>query len=65
MKIFFLLFIITAVQTFALFAQDKLLEVSAGKIERIKNFHSRYISSRNIDIWLPDGYSDSTKYAVL
>lgn len=48
-----------------MYAQDKLPEVSAGKIERLENFASKYISSRNIDVWLPDGYSDSIKYAVL
>ena len=36
-----------------------------GKIRHIENFKSKYVDARNIDIWLPDGYSDSEKYAVL
>jgi predicted alpha/beta superfamily hydrolase len=46
-------------------AQNLLPRVVSGKIERIESFQSKYISSRNIDIWLPENYSDSTKYAVL
>lgn len=46
-------------------AQDSLPEVVSGAVERIENFQSQYISARNIDIWLPEGYSESQKYAVL
>jgi len=38
---------------------------SHGKVIRLENFQSQYISSRNIDIWLPDNYSSGSKYAVL
>jgi enterochelin esterase-like enzyme len=40
-------------------------KVVSGSIERIENFKSKFITARNIDIWLPDGYSENTKYAVL
>jgi enterochelin esterase-like enzyme len=46
-------------------AQNQLPKVASGKIERIDNFESHYVTSRHIDIWLPEGYSDSTKYSVL
>jgi predicted alpha/beta superfamily hydrolase len=46
-------------------AQDVLPKVVAGKLDRIDNFQSEYITARNIDIWLPEGYSDTSKYAVL
>lgn len=46
-------------------AQDTLPKVVAGKIERIENFESKYITSRNVDIWMPEDYSQSKKYAVL
>ncbi len=46
-------------------AQNTLPKVVSGKIERIENFQSRYISERNIDIWLPEDYNDAIKYAVL
>lgn len=42
-----------------------LPEVSSGKIIRLDNFKSEYVSDRNVDIWLPDGYSEETKYNVL
>lgn len=36
-----------------------------GTFERIEKFHSDYISSRTVDIWLPNEYDESEKYAVL
>ena len=44
---------------------SKLVKVISGRIERIENFQSQYITPQNIDIWLPDGYSDSGRYPVL
>ena len=32
-------------------AQDVLPNVSSGKLIRIANFQSKYITQRNIDIW--------------
>ncbi len=46
-------------------AQNPLPSVVSGKIERVADFQSKYVSARNIDIWLPEGYSSSKKYAVL
>lgn len=46
-------------------AQDRLPKVVGGKIERIGNFRSEYVTPRNIDVWLPDGYSGAKKYPVL
>ena len=45
------------------FAQ--LPHVSSGTIKRIENFQSKFVTARNIDIWLPEGYSTNNKYAVL
>lgn len=39
--------------------------VTTGKVERLENFPSKYIDARNVDVWLPDGYSTKEKYAVL
>ena len=58
----FIIFLILSVQTKA---QNLLPQVVSGKIERLENFQSKYVTARNIDIWLPEGYSSSTKYAVL
>lgn len=44
---------------------QNLPKVSSGIIQRIDSFQSKFISSRNIDIWLPKDYSPSKKYAVL
>ena len=46
-------------------AQEVLPKVVAGKLERITNFKSKYVSARNVDIWLPEGYNARLKYAVL
>jgi predicted alpha/beta superfamily hydrolase len=46
-------------------AQNILPHVVSGKIERVEHFQSKYVTARNIDIWLPAGYSDSSTYAVL
>ncbi len=39
--------------------------VSSGKIERLANFPSVNVAPRNVDVWLPENYDPSTKYAVL
>ncbi len=39
--------------------------VSAGGLQRFENFPSRYVTARNVEVWLPDGYSKNEKYAVL
>ncbi|RAR70653.1 alpha/beta hydrolase [Flavobacterium aciduliphilum] len=44
---------------------QSLPEVVSGKIERITQFQSKYVTARNIDIWLPEGYSPTKKYSVL
>lgn len=46
-------------------AQDQIPPVVGGKIERIANFRSEYVTPRNIDVWLPEGYSEATRYSVL
>lgn len=38
---------------------------SGGTLLRIVDFPSNYIPLRKVDIWLPEGYSKSKKYAVL
>ncbi|WP_264557853.1 alpha/beta hydrolase [Flavobacterium sp. N1718] len=45
-------------------AQD-LPQVVSGRIERIENFPSKYVTSRTIDVWLPEGYSTAKHYDVL
>ncbi|MFZ4427883.1 MAG: alpha/beta hydrolase [Saprospiraceae bacterium] len=45
-------------------AQNPLPGVAGGKIERVAQFQSKYVTARNIDIWLPEGYPGAGKYAV-
>lgn len=44
---------------------NPLPKVISGRIQRIENFPSKYVSGRNIDIWLPATYNDSVRHAVL
>lgn len=45
-------------------ASSQLPKVVAGSIQRISNFPSKWVEKRNVDIWLPDGYSTLKKYPV-
>ena len=42
-----------------------LPKVVSGKLERMDNFKSNYVTARNIDVWLPENYSNTKKYYVL
>ncbi|MBU3681817.1 MAG: alpha/beta hydrolase [Flavobacterium sp.] len=39
--------------------------VSNGTLYYISNFESKFIAARDVEIWLPNGYSADKKYAVL
>jgi len=60
MKPYFILLLFSNI----LFSQE-LPNVSSGTIERIENFKSKFVTKRNIDIWLPSDYTKKKKYAVL
>lgn len=38
---------------------------SGGTLHRVENFPSKFIQPRNVDVWLPENYSEQKKYAVL
>ncbi|WP_347839173.1 alpha/beta hydrolase-fold protein [uncultured Draconibacterium sp.] len=44
---------------------ESAVSVSSGRVERIENFGSDFVKPRNVDVWLPQGYSDKKMYAVL
>jgi len=44
---------------------SQLPAVCSGKLVRHEAFPSTYVSARNVDIWLPEGYDPAKKYAVL
>jgi enterochelin esterase-like enzyme len=62
MKKSIILFILA---TLSFLSNAQEVKVTSGKVQRIANFQSKLIDARNIDIWLPDGYSNQEKYAVL
>ena len=35
----------------------QLPKVACGTIKRLENFPSKFVDARNVDIWLPEGYS--------
>ncbi|MFM2266173.1 MAG: hypothetical protein RLZ77_1593 [Bacteroidota bacterium] len=39
--------------------------VSSGTLNYISNFESKFVAARDVEIWLPNGYSANKKYAVL
>ncbi len=41
------------------------VKVIEGKVIRISNFKSKFVNARNVDVWLPENYSNQKKYAVL
>lgn len=40
-------------------------KLSNGLLYRFQNFHSDYVTPRNVDVWLPDGYDSLKHYAVV
>jgi predicted alpha/beta superfamily hydrolase len=55
-----LLFIFTANSLIA-----QVPKVTCGSIKHLENFPSKFVDARNVDVWLPDGYSPDKKYSVL
>lgn len=47
------------------FLQAQNNKVPQGKVQRFENFKSQYVDARNVEVWLPNDYSDQEKYAVL
>jgi len=41
------------------------IKLSSGMVQRIDSFPSKFITPRNVDVWLPANYSSHKKYAVL
>jgi hypothetical protein len=63
MKSFFIIPLMFLFDVFC-YAQS-LPKVASGSIIRIEDFQSKYVKARNIDVWLPPGYSTSKKYKVI
>ena len=57
-----LLSLLVSIISFVGFSQMK---PASGVIKHYEKFKSDFVAARNIDVWLPDGYSENEKYAVL
>ncbi|WP_298370674.1 alpha/beta hydrolase-fold protein [uncultured Lutibacter sp.] len=40
-------------------------KLASGTIKTIDSIQSKYVRPRTVDVWLPEGYSENEKYAVL
>ena len=60
-----ILFLISYLLMMSLTGTAQLPKVSSGTLKRLYNFPSKYVTARNVDIWLPEGYSSTKKYPVL
>ena len=60
-----ILFLISYLLMMSLTGTAQLPKVSSGTLKRLDNFPSKYVTARNVDIWLPEGYSSTKKYPVL
>jgi enterochelin esterase-like enzyme len=61
MKKLIILFILLMVNN----SNAQIPNVSGGKIIHYENFNSVFVEPRNVDVWLPDGYSPEHRYAVI
>lgn len=61
-KVLFLTIFLAFCFCATIFAQ---VNVSSGTAERLEKFASKHVDARNVDVWLPDNYSNTKKYAVL
>jgi len=44
---------------------DPLPKLTAGSLQRLEHFPSKFVEPRTVDVWLPDGYSAGKHYSVL
>lgn len=51
--------------SFSIDAQDTIITLEKGLVHRYKEFQSKYVASRNIDVWLPTSYSEKNCYDVI
>ena len=56
---------ILLILSFAHAVLAQLPAVSKGTVVRHELFTSRYVPARNVDVWLPEGYSPRKKYPVI
>ena len=62
-KLIFIFSFLFSISTNACFGQ--VPKVSGGTIQQFANFQSKYVATRNIDVWVPPHYDKNKKYPVL
>jgi predicted alpha/beta superfamily hydrolase len=65
LKILFFLLLVSLLISCAQNPKKVTGEDITGDIFRFQNFPSRFVDARTVDVWLPPGYSNNKKYAVL
>jgi len=65
LNVHFPLYLLSLLLLITSYVQGQLPAVASGRIIHLADFKSAYVNPRNIDIWLPDSYSQENKYAVL
>ncbi len=48
-----------------LLGKPPLQQVAFGKLDHYADFQSKYVTERNVDVWLPENYDPKIKYPVL
>lgn len=64
-KILICVFFMFPIATFAQTPKEIKAEGLTGKLFRYESFESKFVDSRNVDVWLPENYDKSKKYAVI
>lgn len=57
--------VLMTLNVFPAHAQSGIPTVRSGQIVRFASFKSNFVEDRNVDVWLPAGFSPSKKYAVV
>jgi len=57
------LFILSSLSCLVVHSQSPTLK--SGSIKRFENFNSKFVKPRTVDVWLPEDYTSTKKYAVL
>ncbi|TCZ74108.1 alpha/beta hydrolase [Flaviaesturariibacter aridisoli] len=57
--------ILFLVSLLSVFASAQVPKVSTGRIVRIDSFRSKFVTARNVDVWLPPDYPSAGRYDVL
>jgi predicted alpha/beta superfamily hydrolase len=57
------IFVLFFLHTHVVISQE--VKLSAGKLLQFPAFGSQYVAPRQVDVWLPEGYTTDKKYSVL